>query len=253
MTPAPARKHLLFIVVLVTLLGGGLLFWRSGREHRVPEIPSQFARDLPASCTQALLVLAESDRATTGNLWMLERVSAAEDWKAAGGPIPVSLGRSGLAWGVGEHRAQAPSGFRMKKEGDGCSPAGIFRIPYAFGYASTAPDLNVKYAPVTPTLIGVDDGKSKYYNQVIETAGVSVDWDSHETMLREDGLYRWGAFVAHNSTNTPGGGSCIFLHIWRGPGKPTSGCTAMSEDDLVRILKWMDPSKQPRLVQSLTK
>jgi L,D-peptidoglycan transpeptidase YkuD (ErfK/YbiS/YcfS/YnhG family) len=152
---------------------------------------------------------------------------------------------------VGEHHAEAPAGFRVKKEGDGCSPAGIFRLPFAFGYADTAPDLRLKYVPVTSTFTGVDDVKSKYYNQVVDAASVTVDWEGHETMRREDGLYRWGAFDAHNPANVPGGGSCINLHLWRGPRRPTAGCTAMAEADLVRVLQWLDPAKEPRLVQGL--
>src|SRR4029078_1066192 len=107
------------------------------------------------------------------------------------------------------------------------SPAGVFRIPYAFGYApqSEAGWLRVPYRTLSPTVSGVDDVQSRYYNQVVDSAEVKQDWDSAEIMRREDGLYRWGAFVAHNPRNEPGGGSCIFLHVWRGYGSPTAGCT----------------------------
>ena len=44
----------------------------------------------------------------------------------------------------------------------------------------------------------------------------------------------------------------IFLHIWRGAGQPTAGCTAMSQDHLLRVLNWLDPNREPRLVQSLS-
>ena len=64
-----------------------------------------------------------------------------------------------------------------------------------------------------------------------------------------DGLYRWGIVVGHNPANQPGAGSCIFIHLWRGPGQPTAGCTAMSEENLPRILAWLDPALDPRLVQ----
>ena len=182
---------------------------------------------------------------------MLERRSGTEPWETIGPPVSVSLGRNGLAWGTGEHHATAPAGFPLKREGDGCSPAGVFRLPYAFGYADEAPDLKLKYLHVTRTHAGVDDSNSKHYNQIVDAAVVARDWQSHETMLRPDGLYRWGAFVAHNPANVSGGGSCIFLHIWQGADKPTSGCTAMADTDLVRVLEWLDPAKEPRLVQTL--
>jgi L,D-peptidoglycan transpeptidase YkuD (ErfK/YbiS/YcfS/YnhG family) len=171
------------------------------------------------------------------------------------GPIDVSLGRNGLARGEGEHYVEAiPSDFRIKQEGDGCSPAGVFRIPFAFGYGNrdAAGAVRLPYVHVTDQLVGVDDVKSKFYNQVIDASTVVPDWESRETMLRPDGLYRWGAFIAHNPQIRSGGGSCIFFHLWSGPGRPTAGCTAMAETDVVRLLAWLDPAMEPRLVQGLS-
>lgn len=216
-----------------------------------PRIPEVFLRDLPPSCEQLLLVVSQRAEATDALLWQMERTHSAAMWQVVAPPISVSLGRSGMAWGSGEHTSPAPNGFRVKQEGDGCSPAGVFRLPFAFGYAPEAPGLQVPYVPVTPTLCGVDDSASQFYNQVVDSSAVVRDWSSDETMLREDGLYRWGAFVAHNAEGTPGGGSCIFLHLWRGSGQPTAGCTAMSETDLVQVLHWLDAERAPRLVQTL--
>lgn len=216
-----------------------------------PRIPEVFSRDLPPSCEQVLLVVSEYAEATEALLWQMERSHSSTPWQMAAPAVPVSLGRNGMAWGEGEHKSNAPTGFRVKQEGDGCSPAGIFRLPFAFGYAKETPDLRVPYMPVTPTLCGVDDPNSQYYNQVVDSSAVIRDWSSDETMLREDGLYRRGAFVAHNPAGSPGSGSCIFLHLWRGPGIPTAGCTAMAENDLVRVLHGLDAKSEPRLVQTL--
>ena len=43
-----------------------------------------------------------------------------------------------------------------------------------------------------------------------------------------------------------GAGSAIFLHV--DTGKPTSGCVAVAEADVKRILGWLDPGKSPRIV-----
>jgi L,D-peptidoglycan transpeptidase YkuD (ErfK/YbiS/YcfS/YnhG family) len=213
------RTSLRWLVVLLAL--GALVYGL--RMSLGPQIPKRFATELSDACRQAVLVVADVETSSAGKLWLLERNDASARWKTAFGPVPVAMGRNGLAWGAGEHGAASPTGFRIKKEGDGCSPAGIFRIPYAFGYAHTAPGLHLKYVPVTATLMGVDDPKSRFYNQVVDAASVERDWTSSETMLREDGLYRWGAFVSHNPANIPAGGSCIFLHIWRGPGAADRG------------------------------
>ena len=97
---------------------------------------------------------------------------------------------------------------------------------------------------------GVDDPKSRYYNQLVERSKVErVDWASSEQMLRADDLYKWGLFVVHNPTATPGAGSCIFIHIWRNSSAATVGCTAMAEPDLLRLLRWLDPDAHPVLIQ----
>ena len=221
------------------------------QSHPLPSIPAVFANDIPCDCFQIVLVLSPSLRSITAKLWMLVRASTADGWRSTEDTIPVTIGRNGLAWGDGEHSAGPPAGFLMKQEGDGCAPAGVFQIPFAFGYAESANGLRLPYRAITPTMFGVDDVASSFYNQVVDTNEVSKDWTSDETMLRADGLYRWGASVAHNPQNKPGAGSCIFLHLWRGPESPTAGCTAMAEPDLIRVLRWLDTAKKPLLVQGL--
>ena len=197
-----------------------------------------------------MLVLSPEAESYEARLWLMERHWLL-GWTAVSAPIQATLGRNGLAWGAGEHRSPAPDGFRIKKEGDGCSPAGVFRIPFAFGTAATGDGFKLPYTPLTPTIIGVDDPKSRFYNQIVDNAKVERDWDSNEPMIRYDKLYERGAFIAHNPAHTPGLGSCIFLHLWPGAGKSTAGCTAMSAEDLRRVLTWLDPAKEPRLVQGL--
>ena len=46
-----------------------------------------------------------------------------------------------------------------------------------------------------------------------------------------------------------GAGSCIFLHVAPPPGGPTGGCTALAVDDLLALLRWMDPAQHPVLIQ----
>ena len=107
----------------------------------------------------------------------------------------------------------------------------------------------VPYTPLAPTVECVDDTASTHYNRVVDRAAVgTVDWNSSERMREVDG-YRWGVVVAHNARAVPGRGSCIFLHIWAGPSKGTAGCTAMEQPRLEALLRWLDSSKMPLLVQ----
>ena len=167
--------------------------------------------------------------------------------------FPVTIGRNGLGWGrgldVGVGKIEGP----VKKEGDGRSPAGIFEVPsLLYGYAASAPEgFRGNYVPLTDDWVGVDDPDSQYYNRVIDRKKIAdIDWTSFEIMKREDPLYRWVMFVEHNTSPVvPKAGSCIFLHLWKGPGLPTAGCTAMSESDLLRLARWTSEGRKRLLVQ----
>lgn len=200
---------------------------------------------------QMVLVVSRDWDAATATLQCYSRDAAGKAWTRVGEPIPANIGRTGLAWGRGLHTG-TPLPGPVKREGDGKAPAGVFELPGAFGYADTVDpeDIKLYYVTLTADTFGVDDVKSKYYNQVVNLKDVTKDWNSAETMRRPDGLYEWGVFVNHNTTATvPGAGSCIFLHIWRGPNKPTAGCTSMSTENMQAIIAWLDPKAKPVLVQ----
>lgn len=201
---------------------------------------------LPKASQQMLLVVTADDVATDGQLRRFERDGAGE-WKPAGAAHPVTVGRSGLAWGKGI--SPNPAGT-VKKEGDGKAPAGVFRLTKIFGYEPPL-DISFKmpFVQSNEVLECVDDSHSKYYNQLVDSLRVEKDWTSSEFMRRQDHLYRWGVVVEHNAEAVPQGGSCIFLHIWKQPGVATSGCTAMSEENLLEIIHWLDAKKEPIMVQ----
>jgi L,D-peptidoglycan transpeptidase YkuD (ErfK/YbiS/YcfS/YnhG family) len=209
--------------------------------------------------TQMIAVTTNSWDSPQGTLRRYERERPGNPWHAVGEPIAVMVGKSGLGWGTGILTSPARDAHGslkndpVKKEGDGKAPAGVFRLSKAFGYAAQEQaGWKMPYVSLTPTIECVDDEKSKFYNTLVDTTAVSADWGSHENekMRRPDDLYRWGILVDHNA-NPPraGGGSCIFMHIWRGPGQPTVGCTAMAQADLESLLGWLDPERKPLLVQ----
>jgi len=56
--------------------------------------------------------------------------------------------------------------------------------------------------------------------------------------------------IEYNTENPVAGkGSAIFLHIWRDENSPTAGCTAVSEENIVKLMKWLDPSLSPLILQ----
>lgn len=200
---------------------------------------------------QAVVVTTADWTAVDATLQRFERPSAGAPWRPAGGPVPAAVGRAGLAWGTGMH--PPASGVQWKREGDGKAPAGIFRLSSAFGYAPAAEAgwIRMPYVQSDASVECVDDSGSRFYNRRVDRDTIPrPDWTSHEEMRRPDALYGWGVWVDHNSDPPqPMGGSCIFLHVWAGPGVATSGCTAFAEPDVRQLLAWLDPRARPVLVQ----
>jgi L,D-peptidoglycan transpeptidase YkuD (ErfK/YbiS/YcfS/YnhG family) len=181
---------------------------------------------------------------------LFERNTAYSSWRALSQPFPAVTGRAGLGWGIGLH-GDAPTGAPIKREGDGRAPAGVFVFKEAFGSLSQAAlgHLQLFYCQMTQFHYGVDDPSSHFYNKIVDIREVTRDWASAEKMLRDDGLYRLGIVVGHNVNDLPGRGSCIFLHVWRGPEWPTVGCTAFAYKWMFYLECWLDPEKQPLLIQ----
>ena len=174
-----------------------------------------------------------------------------EGGNAVGPKIRVAIGRSGLAWGLGLH--PMPERGPQKKEGDGKSPAGVFALTQAFGYGSPEEMKTVKlpYVQCSTMVECVDDVKSTHYNSILARTNVAnPDWHSSEIMLMKDNEYSMGIVIDHNIAQPKaGGGSCVFLHIWKGPGVGTSGCTAMTPENMDMLIHWLDPKLHPILVQ----
>ena len=200
---------------------------------------------IPASSNQLIVVTTENWSDIHGSAQRYERHG--DSFQKFGEPFAVVVGKSGLAWGKGLDPVDPVEG-PVKREGDGKAPAGIFKLGTAFGYATSA-DTRLPYLALTASSECVDDGASAHYNQLVDGAAISKDWNSSEQMRRKDDMYKNGIFIDHNTPATAGAGSCIFFHIWRSPVSPTLGCTAMEPASIARLLQWLDPRQSPLLVQ----
>jgi D-alanyl-D-alanine dipeptidase len=199
-----------------------------------------------AGKSQLVTVVTPSWNDFRATLRRFERVDAegGPRWKAVGDPFDVVLGRNGYGWGRGLHGDGRPEdrGGPTKHEGDGKSPAGVFAIGEAYGYAPAREDLALPYAQATAELRCVDDSESKHYNRIVSISDTDVDWRSAEHMRRDDALYVLTIVVEHNIHDTePGAGSCIFIHLWDGPDQGMTGCTAMPLDALEALARWLRP------------
>jgi len=209
-----------------------------------PVLKTTFANSL-----QAVVVIADDWSSTKGTAQLVERTKAGSDLKPVGDPFPVMLGRSGLAWGEGDFPKLNAS--KIKVEGDGNAPAGMFPLTSAFGTAVKPTAVEMPYTRLGEYTECVDDTNSSFYNRIVDRMQVgNFDWKSSEKMLAVGDPYGLGVFVAYNSFPViKGKGSCIFMHVWKTPETPTEGCTAMERRNVERIVAWLQPSKNPYLIQ----
>lgn len=200
--------------------------------------------NLPTS--QVLLSVSEGWNTSSVSLYLFEKKNGV--WQREEGPFLAVVGKNGMGWGKSTlFTVDKPS--LSKREGDGRAPAGVFSLDREFGYGNH-PEGALPYIRATKELECVDDAASGYYNLLVDTSKHKKTWKSWETMKRDDDLYRWGVTVGHNLPDVePGRGSCIFLHVWRGPGQGTAGCTALAAENLRKIMRWLDPEKSPVLIQ----
>jgi len=139
----------------------------------------------------------------------------------AGRVEPCALGRGGIR--------------RLKREGDGATPAGRMALRAAFWRADR------RRRPATPLAIravGADDGwcdapQDGRYNRPVKLPFAG----SHETLIREDELYDILVVLDFNlMPRRAHGGSAIFLHCARPGLAPTAGCVALPAGRLERLL-----------------
>ncbi|MBS1301823.1 L,D-transpeptidase family protein [Loktanella sp. SALINAS62] len=116
-----------------------------------------------------------------------------------------------------------------KAEGDGATPRGIHRIVDML-YRPDRMARPVHWArPIRHGDLWSDDSDDPDYNRLVR----APHRFSHESLRRADPMYD---LILVTDWNWPdaaaGAGSAIFLHQWRGPGRPTAGCVAFRRDHL---------------------
>lgn len=186
---------------------------------------------IPIETKQLIHIQTKSSNDIQGKMVCYERKEAS--WLPEGDLTAVVVGKNGIT---------TPE---TKKEGDGRTPAGLYRIGMAFGYAENA-ETKLEYKKVTKEDLWVDDEKSPDYNRLVKAPTLAK---SFEVMRRKDDAYKLGTVIEYNTDPiVPGKGSAIFMHLWSGPKKPTAGCVAMSEESIVRLFRWLDKDKRPMIL-----
>lgn len=142
--------------------------------------------------------------------------------------FPCALGKTGRT--------------RAKREGDGASPQGRFRLRGGFyrpDHFGARPPAGLALRPIRPGDGWCDDPRDRRYNRPIPLPAPGI---SAERLWREDGLYDLVIDLDYNRGPIRRGcGSAIFLHVARPGFLPTEGCVALRRADLVRLLARLGP------------
>lgn len=198
---------------------------------------------------QVVVVTTKDWNETSGVARLFERKDLRSKWTSVGEEFPVVVGRSGLAWG--DRLSRQVIANKIKQEGDGNAPAGLFPLISAFGTSTKPSGVELPYTKLEEYTECVDDVKSSFYNRIVNRMQVgNFDWKSSEKMLAIGDPYSLGVFVGYNSFPVEKDrGSCIFLHVWKGATTTTDGCTAMERRNVERIVAWASPAKNPYMAQ----
>jgi L,D-peptidoglycan transpeptidase YkuD (ErfK/YbiS/YcfS/YnhG family) len=135
--------------------------------------------------------------------------------------LPVALGRTGI-------RAD-------KREGDGATPGGGFRLVRLWWRADRGPRprTGLPVRRIRPTDGWCEDPADRRYNRPIRlVAGRPGD-----RLMRADHLYDLIVELDHNTRpRIAGRGSAVFIHLARSGFAPTAGCVALRAGDLRRLV-----------------
>ena len=125
-----------------------------------------------------------------------------------------------------------------KREGDGYSPAGRWQLRALFYrddkiQPPSTGSCDIPVQPITASMGWCDAPHSTCYNQLVSLPFA----ESHEIMMRDDGLYDIVVVLSHNDAPPVASfGSAIFLHCIAAGQISTAGCVAIDREDLSRLI-----------------
>ena len=140
--------------------------------------------------------------------------------------LPVALGRGGIK--------------ANKREGDGGTPRGNFRLRQLWWRADKhpRPNTSLPVQRISPNDGWCEDPADRRYNRPIK---VPADADA-DRLARKDNLYDFIIEIDHNTRpRVAGRGSAVFIHAARLGFAPTAGCVALEINTLRKILARLGP------------
>jgi len=202
-----------------------------------PNVANELAAPASTAARQLITVEAATSRATyaTARIWTRRDLC----WTPAGGPYTARVGRNGVR--------------KNKREADGATPAGTFRIGARMYGNSPSPGVSSPYVRLRCGDWWVEDSKSPAYNtfQRIGCGRTPPFKVTTPDLSRSPRAYAHFALIEYNMHPVVRGrGSGIFLHVQIG--KATSGCISLRRSALVHVLRWLDPEALPQIAIGAT-
>ena len=133
-----------------------------------------------------------------------------------------------------------------KKEGDKCTPKGIFKIGKVYYRPDRVnkPETRLSLKKITKRMAWCDDPYNKKYNKEI----LLNKYIKSEKLYRKSSSYDILIVIEYNTKKTrPFKGSAIFIHITKNY-KPTLGCLAIKKNDLLVLLKIIKPGAKIKII-----
>lgn len=197
--------------------------------------PANLASNLetPPTARQLVTVEARVARTTYAELRTWKRSGAC--WVAAAGPYAARLGKNGLS--------------SSRREGDGTTPTGTYRIGRTMYGNEPNPGVRFRYRRLRCGDWWDEDPSSPTYNtfQHVRCGTKPPFGGGSEGMWQQPRPYPFLAVIEYNTRPVvPGRGSGIFLHAQTGA--PTIGCISLRKDQLRAVLRWLRPADAPAIV-----
>ena len=183
-----------------------------------------FKNPIFANSSQVFLVTADGTSSSYGTGSMYEKVNG--QWKKLS-EFAVRLGAKGMSYNRVQNSVK--------------TPAGVLNILSAFGVADN-PGSAYAYHKVTSNDYWDSNSGSPTYNRMISS---NIGGDL-EHLIDYQKTYKYALVTDWNYNQTPDKGAAIFIHV-NGAGA-TGSCISLPEGNMVSLMKWMNPSKNPKVL-----